>query len=44
MGLSMVGVFLMAGSMSTHQIVEAQRVTIQAVSYTHLTLPTSDLV
>lgn len=29
MGLSMVGVFLMAGSMSTHQIVEAQRVTIQ---------------
>ena len=35
MGLSLVAVFLFSGSMSTSQI---------AVSYTHLTLPTSDLV
>ena len=27
MGLALIGVFLMAGSMSTHEIVEAQRET-----------------
>lgn len=38
MGLSMVGVFLMAGSMSTHQIVEAQRETLTfGVPFTELT-------